>query len=98
MTSKQKLQLNHTNKFTEPYTYVGVAEDANDLEHRRYSHELEGYKGIMYYRKTMDMRKSENYQINHAKEKDYRLHNIQQKSNVSQIGGAKEGYIYAIST
>lgn len=97
MNNNTKLQLNYTNKFTKPYIYVGVAEDTNDLERRRYSHERKGYKGIMYYHETQDMRKSENYQIKHAKKKGYQLQNIQQTSNVSQIGGAKEGYIYVIS-
>lgn len=42
------------------------------------------------------MRSSETYQIKHAKEKGYNIDNVQNKSNVSQIGGAKEGYIYVI--
>ncbi len=98
MTSKQKLQLLQTKKFSKPYIYVGVAEDIDDLNHRRYSHERNGYEGIMYYHYSQDMRKSENYQIKYAEKKGYQLQNIQQKSNVSKIGGAKNGYIYVIST
>lgn len=94
---KNKLVLEMANKFAKPYIYVGVSEDWDDLNNRRYSHEREGYMGVMYYRNTNNMRKSEDYQIKHARKKGYQLRNIQQKSNVSQVGGAKVGYIYVIS-
>lgn len=94
--NNSKLRLESAEKFTKPYIYVGVAEDMDDLNQRRYSHERNGYEGIMYYHVTEDMRKSENYYMKKAQDKGFELLNEQLRSNVSQEGGAKKGYIYVI--